>query len=349
MSNNENLAKKIDEKATVLEVKDLSISIKLDEGILTPVRGVTYSLKEGETLGLVGESGCGKSLTSKAILGINGKKVKAAGSIQFTYDGETTDLLKFKRTDKRLRAIRGKKISMIFQEPMTSFSPLFTVGNQISEAVRLHITDDKKKAREIVIKMMEKVGIANCEKRFDQYPHEFSGGMLQRALIAMSLICNPKLLIADEPTTALDVTIQAQILELMKDLQKDYGMSILYITHDLGTVAQVCDKVAVMYLGKVVEFASVHDIFKNPIHPYTKGLIGSVHKIGGSKERLFSIEGTVPLAMNLEDKCGFYDRCTYKDTAKCSGCEPSLVEVEKDHFVSCYNVEQILANQADNK
>lgn len=325
----------------IIEVKDLKVNIKLDEGILTPVRGVSFNIGEKETLGLVGESGCGKSLTSKCILGINAKKCKVSGEIVFNLDGESKDLLQYKRKSKELRQIRGSKISMIFQEPMTSFSPLYTVGNQISEAVRLHITKDKEKAKEISIKMMKRVGIANSEKRYDQYPHEFSGGMLQRALIAMSLICEPRLLIADEPTTALDVTIQAQILELMKELQEDYGMSILYITHDLGTVAKLCDKVAVMYLGRIVEYASVYDIFENPLHPYTKGLIGSVHKIGTSKDKLFSIEGTVPLAMNLEDKCSFYDRCTYKDQHKCCGVEPTLVEVEEDHFVACYNMDQI--------
>lgn len=321
----------------VLEIKNLAIDIKIDEGTLTPVRGVSFNIGEKETLGLVGESGCGKSLTSKSILGINSKNCLRKGEILFTdADGETKDLLKYKRKSKKLRSIRGKEISMIFQEPMTSFSPLFTVGNQVSEAVRLHITKDKKKAREIAIKMMERVGIADAGKRYDLYPHEFSGGMLQRALIATSLVCNPRLLIADEPTTALDVTIQAQILELMKELQQEFNMSILYITHDLGTVAKVCDRVAVMYLGRIVELASVDEIFENPIHPYTKGLIGSVHKIGTSKEKLFSIEGTVPLAMNLKDRCGFYDRCTSREEGLCSGCEPKLVEVSKDHYVACY-------------
>lgn len=326
---------------SVLEINNLAVNIQLDEGLLTPVRGVSFSIGEEETLGLVGESGCGKSLTSKSILGINNKNCVRSGEILFTdRDGKTVDLLGFKRTSKALRKIRGKSVSMIFQEPMTSFSPLFTVGHQISEAVKLHITKDKKEARKLSVAMMERVGIADADKRFDQYPHEFSGGMLQRALIATSLMCNPRLLIADEPTTALDVTIQAQILELMKELQKEFSMSILYITHDLGTVASMCDKVAVMYLGRIVEFADVKTIFGNPQHPYTKGLIGSVHKIGSAKEKLFSIEGTVPLAMNLEDKCSFYDRCTTRQEKLCSGCEPSLVEIEEGHFVACHVVEQ---------
>jgi len=241
-----------------------------------------------------------------------------------------------KSDSPEIRSIRGKNIAMIFQEPMSSFSPLYTIGNQMSEVILLHLTRDKNKAKEMAIEALRRVGIASPEKRYNQYPHEFSGGMLQRAMIAMALLCNPRLLIADEPTTALDVTIQAQILELMRKLQKEYRMAILYITHDLGTVAQICDRVAVMYLGKIVELGSVHDIFKNPMHPYTKGLLGSVHKIGGSHERLFAIEGTVPLAMNLRDRCSFYDRCLFRDENKCNRPEPSLKEVENGHSAACW-------------
>ena len=329
----------------VVVVEDLNIRIKLDEGMLTPVRGVSFQVRENETLGLVGESGCGKSLTSKAILGINDKKCVTTGKINFTVDGRTRNLLDMKFGGPEIRSIRGKSVSMIFQEPMSSFSPLFTIGHQISESVRLHIDKDKDKAREITIDAMRKVGIANPEKRYNQYPHEFSGGMLQRALIAMALVCNPKLLIADEPTTALDVTIQAQILELMKSLQKEYKMAILYITHDLGTVAKMCDRVAVMYLGKIVEVGSAMAIFKNPLHPYTRGLLGSVHKIGGGHERLFSIEGTVPLAMNLDDRCGFYDRCIYRDEGVCGGPEPELREITPGHFAACYIADRDVAEQ----
>ena len=326
------------EKDLVLQVKDLKINIKTDDGILTPVRGVNFEIGKGETLGLVGESGCGKSLTSKAILGINAKNCKTEGEILF--DAENlgmTDLLKLKPRGEEIRSIRGKQISMIFQEPMVAFSPMYTIGNQINEATLLHITRDKKKAKEISLGVMKKVGIANAEKRYDQYPHEFSGGMLQRALIAMALVCNPKLLIADEPTTALDVTIQAQILELMKELQKDFGMSILFITHDLGTVARMCDRVAVMYLGKIVETAPAVEIFKNPQHPYTRGLIGSVHKIGTKgQEKLFSIEGTVPVAMNLPKRCGFYDRCDKRIEGVCDVQEPELVDSGDNHRVACF-------------
>ena len=323
---------------TILEVKDLKINIKIDEGTLTAVRGVNFEIKKGETLGLVGESGCGKSLTSKAILGINDKKCKAGGQIFFeTENMGRVDLLSLNPRGKEIRSVRGKQISMIFQEPMVAFSPMYTIGNQINEATLLHITKDKKKAKEISLEVMRKVGIANAEKRYDQYPHEFSGGMLQRALIAMALVCNPKLLIADEPTTALDVTIQAQILELMKELQKDFGMSILFITHDLGTVAKMCDRVAVMYLGRIVESAPAVEIYRNPQHPYTQGLIGSVHKIGTkNQERLFSIEGTVPLALNLPAGCGFYDRCHKRIEGVCNVYDPTLVDVGEDHKIACF-------------
>ncbi len=323
---------------TIIEVKDLKINIKIDEGTLTAVRGVDFEIKKGETLGLVGESGCGKSLTSKAILGINDKKCKAEGEIIFDADelGQV-NLLSLNPRGKEIRSVRGKQISMIFQEPMVAFSPMYTIGNQINEATLLHITKDKKKAKEISLEVMKKVGIANAEKRYDQYPHEFSGGMLQRALIAMALVCNPKLLIADEPTTALDVTIQAQILELMKELQKDFGMSILFITHDLGTVARMCDRVAVMYLGKIVESAPAIEIYKNPQHPYTQGLIGSVHKIGTKgQDRLFSIEGTVPLALNLPAGCGFYERCHKRIEGVCNVYDPTLVDVGGDHKIACF-------------
>lgn len=322
----------------IIEVKDFKVNIKTDEGIITAVRGIDFAIKKGETLGLVGESGCGKSLTSKAILGINEKKCVSEGSMIFNSEQHgVIDLISLNPKGKKIRSIRGKEISMIFQEPMVSFSPMYTIGNQINECTRLHITKDKKKSKEISMEIMRKVGIANVEKRYNQYPHEFSGGMLQRALIAMALVCKPKLLLADEPTTALDVTIQAQILELMKELQKELGMSILFITHDLGTVAKMCDRVAVMYLGKIVETAPVHEIYQNPQHPYTKGLIGSVHKIGTKKsERLFSIEGTVPLAVNLPERCGFYDRCSERIEGVCDVKSPELTSIGNEHSISCF-------------
>ena len=321
----------------IIRVNDLRVNIIMDEGTLTPVRGVSFEIRPGETLGLVGESGCGKSLTSKAILGINEKKCQSSGEIFFQgEDGKTIDLLKLNPRGKEIRAIRGKQISMIFQEPMVAFSPMYTIGNQINECTMLHITKDKKESKAITLEMMKKVGIANAEKRYDQFPHEFSGGMLQRALIAMALVCRPRLLIADEPTTALDVTIQAQILELMQMLQKELGMAILFITHDLGTVAKMCDRVAVMYLGKIVETGTAREIYKDPRHPYTRGLMGSVHKIGSRKlDRLFSIEGTVPLALNLKPGCGFYDRCDVRKEGVCDKQEPETVRLEGAHCAAC--------------
>ena len=326
------------EMKPIIQVKNLGVNIKMDEGLLTPVRGVDFEIYPGETLGLVGESGCGKSLTNKAILGINDKKCASTGEILFRNDqDEVVDLLKLNPRGKEIRAIRGKQISMIFQEPMVAFSPMYTIGNQINEATLLHITKDKEKAKQITLDMMKLVGIANAEKRYDQYPHEFSGGMLQRALIAMALVCKPRLLIADEPTTALDVTIQAQILELMQSLQKELGMAILFITHDLGTVAKMCDRVAVMYLGKIVETGTAKEIYKNPQHPYTKGLMGSVHKIGSLKaDRLYSIEGTVPLALNLKPGCGFYDRCSERIEGVCNKVDPETMCLGGSHCVACH-------------
>ena len=326
------------EMKPIIQVKNLGVNIKMDEGLLTPVRGVDFEIYPGETLGLVGESGCGKSLTNKAILGINDKKCASTGEILFRNDqDEVVDLLKLNPRGKEIRAIRGKQISMIFQEPMVAFSPMYTIGNQINEATLLHITKDKEKAKQITLDMMKLVGIANAEKRYDQYPHEFSGGMLQRALIAMALVCKPRLLIADEPTTALDVTIQAQILELMQELQKELKMAILFITHDLGTVAKMCDRVAVMYLGKIVETGTAKEIYKNPQHPYTKGLMGSVHKIGSLKaDRLYSIEGTVPLALNLQPGCGFYDRCSERIEGVCNKVDPETMCLGGSHCVACH-------------
>ena len=326
------------EMKPIIQVKNLGVNIKMDEGLLTPVRGVDFEIYPGETLGLVGESGCGKSLTNKAILGINDKKCASTGEILFRNDqDEVVDLLKLNPRGKEIRAIRGKQISMIFQEPMVAFSPMYTIGNQINECTRLHITKDKQESKRISIEMMKMVGIANAEKRYDQYPHEFSGGMMQRALIAMALVCRPRLLIADEPTTALDVTIQAQILELMQSLQKELGMAILFITHDLGTVAKMCDRVAVMYLGEIVETGTAKEIYKNPQHPYTKGLMGSVHKIGSLKaDRLYSIEGTVPLALNLKPGCGFYDRCSERIEGVCNKVDPETMCLGGSHCVACH-------------
>ena len=327
---------------TILEVRNLKVDIKVDDYILNAVRGVDFSVERGESLGLVGESGCGKSVTSKAVLGINPSNCTPSGELLFrTKSGAVIDLLKLEYDGEFYRGLRGSEMAMIFQEPMVAFSPLYTVGNQLMEIITLHepkTTKAEAKAR--TIEMLKKVGIANPEKRINQYPHEFSGGMLQRALIAMMLLLNPDFLVADEPTTALDVTIQAQILELMKELQKEFHMSILFITHDLGTVANMCDKVAVMYLGQIVEYGDVRQIFHNPCHPYTKGLLKSLPKMNQSREeKLFVIDGVVPLAVNLKESCGFCDRCTACESGKCDCAMPSMKEVEPGHIVRCFACE----------
>jgi peptide/nickel transport system ATP-binding protein len=268
-----------------------------------------------------------------SIIGLLQSPGKVIGG-SITFEGE--DLLAY--TPEQMRQFRGNKVSMIFQNPMTCLNPVYTIGNQLMEALLCHDSSiSREEAWKRSVEMLDEVGINNPEKRMKQYPHEFSGGMLQRALIAMALVCNPSLLIADEPTTALDVTIQAQILELMKDMQKEFNMAILFITHDLGVVAKMCDRVAVMYLGKIVESGTAEKIYANPQHPYTRGLMGSVHKIGGKKtERLFSIEGTVPLAMNLPNRCGFYDRCDSRIEGLCDKADPTLVDIEGQHQIACF-------------
>ena len=327
----------------ILEVKDLRVNIKVDDYELNAVRGVSFSMKKGETLGLVGESGCGKSVTSKEIMGINPKNCSSTGQVLFrTKSGKVLNLLELDKEGETYRGIRGTEMAMIFQEPMTAFSPLYTIGNQLAEIILIHEPKTTKaQARERVLEMLRKVGIANPEKRIDQYPHEFSGGMLQRALIAMMLLCSPDFLVADEPTTALDVTIQAQILELMKQLQKEFGMSILFITHDLGTVANMCDNVAVMYLGQIVEYGTVHQIFHNPSHPYTKGLLKSLPKMDTSREEeLYVIHGTVPLAVNLKPGCGFCDRCPGRVAGECDSHDIGITEAEAGHYVRCVRMER---------
>lgn len=327
----------------ILEIRNLHVDIKVDDYILNAVRGVSFTMKKGETLGLVGESGCGKSVTSKEILGINPDNCSSSGEILFrTKSGQVLNLLSLDKDGVVYRGIRGAEIAMIFQEPMTAFSPLYTIGNQLCEIILVHEPKTTKtEARQRVLQMLEKVGIANPEKRIDQYPHEFSGGMLQRALIAMMLCCNPDFLIADEPTTALDVTIQAQILELMKQLQKEFGMSILFITHDLGTVANMCDNVAVMYLGEIVEYGTVRQIFHNPKHPYTRGLLQSLPKMNQSREeKLYVIDGVVPLPVNMQPCCGFHDRCESCVEGVCDCKTVSEYAVEPGHYVRCVRMEQ---------
>jgi peptide/nickel transport system ATP-binding protein len=327
----------------LLNVENLKTYFKLDDGLLKAVDDVSITMDKGQTLGLVGESGCGKSVTAQSIMRIVPPPGTTEGKIHFSRSGNgrpggRVDLAELEPSGKAIRDIRGKDITMIFQEPMTSFSPLHTIGNQICEAIRLHTIDDKIEAREIAKDMLGKVGIPNPSQRIDEYPHQLSGGMRQRAMIAMALSCNPLLLIADEPTTALDVTVQAQVLKLMADLKDEYGMAMLYITHDLGVIAEIADEVAVMYLGRIVEHTNVEDIFYHPLHPYTKALLGSIPKLGEtSGKRLASIEGTVPIPINVPPGCTFRARCPVAIQGKCEIEDPPLYQVDSGHLVRCYH------------
>ena len=322
----------------LLQVKNLKVYFYLEEGILKAVDDVSFDIGRKKVLGIVGESGCGKSVTAQSILRIvphPGRTV--GGEILLHQNGNLVDLAKLNPSGRDIRAIRGKEITMIFQEPMTSLSPIHTIGNQIMEAVLLHRDMSQSEARELTLEMLYKVGISNPHQRIDEYSYQLSGGLRQRAMIAMALSCNPSLLIADEPTTALDVTVQAQILELMKELQREFGMSIIYITHNLGVIAEICDEVLVMYLGKVVEYANADEIFHNPLHPYTIGLLKSIPKVGKkARTRLEAIKGTVPLPLDLPRGCRFYQRCREAKEGICNVDNPSLIEVTKGHRVSCF-------------
>ena len=315
----------------LLEVKDLRTHFHMEDGVVPAVDGVSLSLDRGATLGVVGESGCGKSVTALSIMRlIDNPPGRIAGGEVF-FDGE--DLLK--KSEAQMREIRGNRISMIFQEPMTSLNPVFTVGDQIMEAILLHQQVKRVEARQRTIEMLKMVGIPSPERRVDDYPHQMSGGMRQRVMIAIGLACNPSLLIADEPTTALDVTIQAQILDLMKKIKDDLGTSIMLITHDLGVVAQVVDRVVVMYAGKIVESADTRTLFENPQHPYTVGLLGSIPKVHEDRERLQVIEGVVPDLFNMPQGCRFHPRCAWTKDVCIQGA-PELDEVEPGHQVRCW-------------
>ncbi|MBQ8075520.1 MAG: ABC transporter ATP-binding protein [Oscillospiraceae bacterium] len=322
----------MDETKKLIEIKDLKVSFFTPAGEVKAVNGISYSLGYNEVMGIVGESGSGKSVEAYSIIGLLQSPGKViGGSIEF--EGE--NVLNF--DEEQMRQFRGNKVSMIFQNPMTCLNPVYTIGNQLIEALTCHdksITKEEAKAR--AIEMLELVGINNAEKRMTQYPHEFSGGMRQRAMIAMALICNPKLLIADEPTTALDVTIQAQILELMKDLQKKENTSIIFITHNLGVVAEICDKVSVMYAGHIIEQGIVDDIFYNPMHPYTKGLLASTPRIDeDGRERLVPIEGTPIDLLNPPQGCNFGPRC--KNCMKiCTKQKPPFADLGNGHVSACW-------------
>ncbi|MEW6524580.1 MAG: ABC transporter ATP-binding protein [Bacillota bacterium] len=315
----------------LVDIRNLKTTFYTTDGVVPAVDGVSLHIDRGETLGVVGESGCGKSVTALSVMRLipwPPGKIEA-GEIQF----EGQDLLK--KSEAQMRAIRGNDISMIFQEPMTSLNPVYTVGNQISEAIELHQGLDRRAALKRTVEMLKLVGIPLPERRVHEYPHQLSGGMRQRVMIAMALSCSPKLLIADEPTTALDVTIQAQILELMKRLKKELGMAIMLITHDLGVVAEMAQRVTVMYAGKVVEEAQVVPLFRRPLHPYTRGLLDSIPHMDAEKHRLHVIEGVVPNPMYMPKGCRFNPRCPYAQD-KCREHEPELGELQPGRKVSCW-------------
>lgn len=318
----------------ILEVKNLRTGFDTDDGSVVAVDDISFQLREGETLGIVGESGCGKSVTSLSIMRLIPTPPGKILGGEILFNG--VDLLKI--SDAEMRKIRGNDISMIFQEPMTSLNPVFTVGNQIGEAVALHQGLTKEKVRKKAIEMLDLVGIPEPHIRVDNYPHEMSGGMRQRVMIAIALSCNPKILIADEPTTALDVTIQAQILELINKLQKDLGTAVIMITHDLGVVAEVCNEVAVMYAGRVIEYGDVEDIFYRPKHQYTKGLLDSIpdFESGHKLKTLNTIPGMVPSLFDLPKGCRFADRCSAAQ-ADCRDSYPQFSSFEGIHKAACYH------------
>lgn len=322
----------------ILEVNNLCTSFKTERGIMKAVDGVTFYAYKGEMLGIVGESGCGKSVTSQSIMRLYDEKYTAKLEGEILVEGE--DVLKLPM--KAMQRIRGKKVSMVFQDALSSLNPLLTVGFQIMETIRIHNKNmSKEEAKEKALDIMKMVGIPAYKERFDQYPHELSGGMRQRIMIAIALVCEPHILIADEPTTALDVTIQAQIMNLMKELNKKMGMSVLLITHDLAVVAETCQRVIVMYLGQIVEEADVKDLFTSPAHPYTVGMMKSIPQLEDEdRERLYVIKGTVPLLSQIPEGCRFAPRCPYA-TEECRKTMPELRTLKNNHRVRCHRSEEI--------
>ncbi|WP_456272041.1 ABC transporter ATP-binding protein [Bacillus sp. AK031] len=315
----------------ILKVEELQTTFFTDDGEIPAVDSVNFHVNEGEVLGIVGESGCGKSVTSLSIMGlVPSPPGKVTGGKILFKDEDLT-----KATEKRMREIRGNDIAMIFQEPMTSLNPVFTIGNQLTEAIRIHKKNSKAQAKEDAVRIMQLVGLPRAEELMNEYPHQLSGGMRQRVMIAMAMACDPKVLIADEPTTALDVTIQAQILKLMKQLNKEMNTAVILITHDLGVVAETCERLVVMYSGKVVEEGSVEDIFNDPQHPYTKGLIQSVPDMRFKKQKLYSIPGSVPKPGSIKHGCRFAARCEYAFD-RCLAETPELYETAPGHRSRCF-------------
>lgn len=325
----------------LLEIDGLKTIFSTENGPVTAVDGISFSIAPGETLGVVGESGCGKSVTAESIMRLlNEKSTRYEGAINFK--GENLLAL----PEHKMRDIRGNEVSMIFQDAMTSLNPVYTIGNQISESIMIHQNLNAKQAMEKSIEMLKLTGIPSPEKRVHEYPHEISGGMRQRVMIAMALSCKPSLLIADEPTTALDVTIQAQIIDLINDLKQESNMSVIMITHDLGVVAEVCTRVVVMYLGQVIEEADVNSLFTKPLHPYTKGLIKSIPRIDGDRtQKLHMIPGTVPSLSNIPKGCRFAPRCAFADE-KCLNEAPILEVANASQKVRCWHYEKIENGEA---
>ncbi len=320
-----------EQEDSILTVSDLSVAFEVSGRIAEAVGGIDFSISRGKTLGLVGESGSGKSVTSLAIMQLLDNRIaRIGGSVKIN----KRELLGL--SERKMQAVRGNEIAMIFQEPMTSLNPVYTIGNQIVEALLAHVACGYEAATTEAIKVLDAVGIADAANMLRRYPHELSGGMKQRVMIAMALICKPKLLIADEPTTALDVTVQAQILDLLRSLQQEYGMSILFITHDLGVIAEIAHEVCVMYAGKIVEKAEVNALFAQPQHPYTSALVKSVPQLSGERKRLYSIKGSVPSIFEHPVGCNFQDRCAYT-FERCQLSEPELCSQNSEHhFVACW-------------
>ncbi len=323
----------------LINVKGLCTYFYTEEGTVKAVDGVDLEMHPGETLGVVGESGCGKSVTALSIMRLIPTPPGRIASGQILYrenKGKSIDLVQLDPRGSKMRNIRGGEIAMIFQEPMTSLNPIYTIGDQIIEAIVTHQSMSGGKAKKHAIEMLDRVRISGPKQRVDEYPHQLSGGMRQRAMIAMALSCHPNLLIADEPTTALDVTVQAQVLELMKELQQEFGMAIMMITHNLGVIAETSDNVAVMYLGKIMEYASAHDLFHHPMHPYLQALLKSIPSIVGKGERLAMIKGTVPDPLSILRGCRFAPRCLEAKKICQSEEEPPVIEVEEGHQVKCW-------------
>lgn len=330
------------DKDTILHVEDLKTEFKVGKRTVHAVNGVSFDLKRNKTLCVVGESGCGKSVTAHSIMQLLPDNGYVAGGkvIYYPNPGEAIEISSLKKNGKQMRTIRGSDIAMIFQDPMSTLNPVYTVGAQIMEMLQQHEKISKVEAKARIIKLLTDLGIPNPEIRYNQYPHEFSGGMKQRIMIAIAMICNPTILIADEPTTALDVTIQAQILDLMRKMQRESGTSLIFITHNMGIVAELADEVAVMYMGRIVEFGSIVQVFTNPTHPYTKALLKSVPVLGMDKsQELATIEGTTPDASTVFTGCEFANRCQFA-TSRCFKCFPKDTLVEEGHTVRCLLLEE---------